>query len=167
MATNDATMNKEPISEVFNIDCKYAIHSTGEIESIQKKIFLKPILCKNGYTYVSLSCKQYSIHRLVAKYFIPNPQGLPVVNHKNGVKTDNRAENLEWCTHSQNTQHCYDSGMSKKSRAVICVNMDDTICKKYISAAEAEKDGFSRGNIAKCCKNLRKKHGNKKWKYAN
>lgn len=66
----------------------------------------------NGYESIVL-CKygtrnQQRIHRLVAFEFLPNPNNYPVVNHKNGIRNDNRAENLEWCTQSQNLIHSRD-----------------------------------------------------------
>lgn len=65
----------------------------------------------NGYLSVHLRNKgverRASVHRLVAEAFIPNPDGLRDVNHKNGIKTDNRVENLEWLSHSDNIKHMY------------------------------------------------------------
>lgn len=60
----------------------------------------------NGYLQIVLVRKNLFIHRLVAEAFIPNPDNLPEVNHKNGRKTDNRVDNLEWCTSQENHLHC-------------------------------------------------------------
>lgn len=62
------------------------------------------MLSKNGAPYYRY------VHRLVAQAFIPTVDGKKIINHKNGVKTDNRVENLEWSTMSENMQHAYDSG---------------------------------------------------------
>jgi hypothetical protein len=59
----------------------------------------------NGYYYVSFKNKKYFIHRLLALAFIPNPEGKPYINHKNGNKRDNRVDNIEWCTQQENTYH--------------------------------------------------------------
>jgi hypothetical protein len=70
---------------------------------------------KFGYREVALSkdgkTKTVLLHRLIAIHFVDNPHNLPCVNHKNGIKTDNRIENLEWCTKSQNTKHAYDNNL--------------------------------------------------------
>lgn len=68
-----------------------------------------------GYKEVALSkdgkTKTVLLHRLIAMHFVDNPANLPCVNHINGIKTDNRIENLEWCTRSQNTKHAYDNNL--------------------------------------------------------
>lgn len=70
---------------------------------------------KSGYRNVLFSesgkTKQYLVHRLIAITFIPNPNDLPMVNHKDGNKLNNSVENLEWCTRSENTKHSYENGL--------------------------------------------------------
>lgn len=76
---------------------------------------MKKAVLVDGYLYYSLSAnninKRFAAHRLVATAFIPNPDNKPDVNHLNGNKTDNRVENLEWCTRSENMQHAMSMGL--------------------------------------------------------
>lgn len=86
---------------------------TGGFSTIRERI-LKPVKHYNGYLFVSLcngEQKEFSIHTLVARAFIPNPENKPEVNHKNGVKSDNHISNLEWCTTSENILHAYENGL--------------------------------------------------------
>lgn len=66
---------------------------------------------KNGYHLICVSGIWKPIHRYVATTFVPNPENKPYVNHINGVKSDNRCENLEWCTHEENMRHARDTGL--------------------------------------------------------
>lgn len=66
---------------------------------------------KRGYLYARTTNKNWQIHRLVAKFFIPNPENKPYVNHKDGNKHNNKAENLEWVTAKENSQHAIKTGL--------------------------------------------------------
>ena len=90
----------------------YYVNNSGDIISKTRRSphRLSQGLGKAGYYHVSLadSNRKYHImqvHRIVALAFIPNPESKPQVNHKNGNKLDNRVENLEWVTASENTKH--------------------------------------------------------------
>lgn len=88
----------------------YEVSNLGRVRN-SKHYIMKPHLSDDGYLWIYLASKtspnNTSIHRLVAKTFIPNPEGKPQVNHLDGNKTNNRVEKLEWVTGSENVRHAH------------------------------------------------------------
>lgn len=95
---------------------KYEVSNLGRVKSLERydkynrHIYEKILIPKKhsgGYLRVGLSRKDYYIHRLVAEAFIDNPNNKKYINHIDGNKTNNKVENLEWCTANENMQHAY------------------------------------------------------------
>lgn len=118
----------------------------------------------------------YSVHRLVATYFIPNPNHYPVINHKDENKFNNRADNLEWCTVEYNANYgTRNERIAEKLKdnpnyyiPVICYDLNNNFVKRYESAVQAgEEAGVSPSRITSCCRQYKGAFtaGGYKWKY--
>lgn len=119
----------------------YLVYQDGRVYSINRNIFLKPAYDERGYLRIGLSnngvSKTYKLHRLVAEMFIPKVKGKTQVNHINGIKDDNRVENLEWCNNAENQQHAWDNGLNTSSYKKIVLDTQTGVF--YESATELAK----------------------------
>ena len=140
----------------------------------KKGVILKPCLTR-GYKVVLLSNrnKQHKyypkrVNRLIAETFIPNPDNLPQVNHKDENKLNNRVDNLEWCTIEYNNNYGTKNQRCAKTLGVRIVqtSLDDKIVNKYDSIRIATREtGFDFRNIQHCLKGVTKTAYGYKWKY--
>ena len=164
----------------------YEVLSNGTVWSNKTHRFLRPAISSTGYETVSLmvdgSPKTMLVHRLVAKTYLPNPDGLPVVNHIDENKLNNDVSNLEWCTQEHNAN--WGSGIDRHRKSYGIERMRETAKNarkygfpkkrtvnlttgdEYESALEASKaTGIHQGNISACCNGRCKTAGGFKWAY--
>ena len=163
------------INEIWK-DCKgyeglYQVSNLGRVWNIKLQRYLKGSYNKDGYIRVNLTakngkCKTESVHRLVALAFIPNPKGLPQVNHIDENKENNCVDNLEWTSIKDNANHgTRNKRISKaNSISVYCFELDKT----FYGAREAERElGINHSSISKACRGKQKTAGGYLWEYYN
>lgn len=171
--------------DVVGYEGLYQVNEFGEVKSVRRtksnnrgfqdvnERLLAQVPDRDGYLRVCLSKDGEHtpklVSRLVAQAFISNPDGLPVVNHKDENKQNNHVENLEWCTVRYNT--CYGNGLLKtaikQGRAVLQIE-DDQVIHEYYSTGRASKDtGIPQSNIYKTCTGERKSAGGYGWRFKN
>lgn len=177
----------------------YEISNNSVVRSLTRKVIskngsfrlskgqiIKGNTGKLGYVIISISNKGKTnykkLHRLVAEAFIPNPLNKPYINHKNGIKHDNRIENLEWCTPQENTVHAQKNNLIKNkarywkgkfgklhhnSKTINQIEIKtNKVIRTFYSLGEIERElGLLHGNVGKACRDNRYTCGGYKWQY--
>jgi hypothetical protein len=177
--------------DIKGYDGFYQVSNLGRIKSMSRLIgrnhktkqperILKQYKNYKGYMQLSIgkAHKLYLIHRLVALTFIPNHEHKPQINHINGIKNDNRVENLEWCTNQENNYHATNTlkinrktmlgkyGHNKNSKKIIQLTKSGEIIKTFLSIRHAEKVlNISHGRIRECLQNPKRSIHGFKWEY--
>ena len=168
----------------------YKVSNLGRILSLNYKRTGKaklrnPVEMLNGYLQVGFSknkkTKTCYVHRLIAETFLPNPENLPEVNHKDEDKTNNfvflnedgsvdkEKSNLEWCDRKYNNNYGtrterFIKTMSKK---VLQFSKTGEFIREWESTRECGRNGFDQGAVARCCRGERKSHKGFLWMYAD
>lgn len=148
----------------------YAVSNYGNLKNIKNGRVLKLQVSKGGYHNYSLCQngikKNLIIHRLVAIYFIENPDNKPYVNHKDGNKLNNHYTNLEWVTAKENDTHARNTGLKNQSKPIIVKHIitNEEIVFNSISECSAIL-GINKGSIARVLNGKRKKCHNYNFKY--
>ena len=150
--------------EVDGIDYPVSVSNLGNviIDSKRGKRLTKGHL-SNGYLRIRVKIngifKSIRVHRLVALYFLPNPENKPHINHKKGIKTDNRAESIEWATALENNIHAYEAGLKvlpkgkndHRSIPISQYSKDGILIRVWESSRHPEREiGLRQGDIMNC-----------------
>jgi hypothetical protein len=159
----------------------YEISNEANVRRLGNENIRKTPVGKRGYPVLSLrkdgKTHICTLHRLLAKAFIPNPNNLREVNHKDGDKTNCSIENLEWCTSRENNVHARTTGLRKSDgdKAVLQFSKEGILIAEYKSVAEAARQtGISKSAIGNVCANRKNRRGyhfktcyNFIWKWKN
>ena len=190
---NSMENNNEIWKDIPGYEGLYQVSNMGRVRSLNYKkkkgsIHIMKTEMARGYLRVMLSRKHILVHRLVAEAFIPNPKGLPCINHKDENKTNNfvwvnedgsidlEKSNLEWCSYSYN---CSYGARIKKLLATRKINegktaekpvrqltLNGTLVTVWPSLMEAERNGYNHTCISCCCNGKKNSHKGFLWEFA-
>ena len=166
-------MESEVWKPVVGYEGLYEVSNIGRVRSINfhksgKAKVMRPSLNTWGYLIVDLRKNNkrhsYAVHRLVALAFIPNPDNLPEINHKNEIKYDNTVDNLEWCTRKYNIN--YGTAIKRRSKPIVQFDNNGNVVGKFKSIREASRYcQIDRHSISFCVNGKQKTSKGFVWKY--
>lgn len=164
------TKDKKMLKKIVGYE-RYYVNENGEVFSVKKNSTIKICqwLSTTGYYKVCLhknnTKHEHYVHRLVAEAFVPNPNNLPQVMHKNDIKTDCRAENLAWGTNQQNTADGYKHGCYKFKERCHKVQAVHKITKEVLVFKSIRQCAEHLGYNRKCLTMVLKKERNNNYDY--
>jgi hypothetical protein len=184
-------MEKEIWKDIPNYEGLYQVSSVGRVKSVSRTVYgkrvqflkeriMKPTLDANDYYYyVKLRkdgrYKKFYVHRLVCIAFVPNPNNHPCIDHINDDQTDNRACNLQWCTHKFNNSkehHCLAESLSQRGKIltsirkpIVQLSTNGDLIQIFPSMTDADLKGFQHSAIHRVIHNKLKTHRGFKWMY--
>ena len=178
-------MEEEIWKDIEGYEGRYQVSNRGNVKSLERTVWnnrgyyktiqeriLKAGKSNTGYLQVALfkdgKAKGYLVHQLVATAFCENPMRYTEVNHLDEDKTNNKVENLEWCSKSYNNNYGTRNKRiaEKKCKPVIAIEKRTGLKLEFSSALEAEREtGINNSNIIQCCKGKRNSCGGFYWMY--
>lgn len=173
--------------DITGAEGRYQVSSDGYVRSLpdidsrgrfMPGLILRAKTNEKGYQLVNIDRRLRRVHRLVAETFLPNPDGKPEVNHKNGNKADNRRGNLTWATSSENQLHRYQElghrgpatgkrgALCPNSKKVVGINVRTREVVRFAAASEAGRElGISGSGVSACANGRLRTYRGWEWAY--
>ena len=183
--TEEVIIDNEVWSTVKGYENRYMVSSIGRFLALGRSIITKHghyrklpdrffnLTPKKSSGYVEVQLRDNSgskyayVHRLVAQSFLDNPENLPVINHIDTIRDNNKISNLEWVTVSDNLTYndSHRRGGEKRKKRVFQYTLDNYFIKPFNSVQECEDAGYSKSGVGKVCRGTQEKHGGYRWSY--